>query len=83
MFTPLEIMSRCSAGGLDFRTIPAGFNPLRQPAATGASTAGACVASAPLEFLTGLTFCVWNLDISDCLVIGVWSLDIGLKFQPS
>ena len=29
-FTPLEIMLRCSAAGLDFRIIPAGFNPLRQ-----------------------------------------------------
>ena len=26
MFTPLEIMPRCSAAGLDFRIIPAGFN---------------------------------------------------------
>jgi hypothetical protein len=25
-FTPLEIMPRCSAAGLDFRIIPAGFN---------------------------------------------------------
>jgi len=25
-FTPLEIMARCSAAGLDFRIIPAGFN---------------------------------------------------------
>ena len=25
-FTPLEIMLRCSAEGLHFRTIPAGFN---------------------------------------------------------
>ncbi len=29
-FTPLEIMLRCSPAGLHFRTIPAGFNPLRQ-----------------------------------------------------
>ena len=29
-FTPLEIKLRCSAPGLHFRTIPAGFNPLRQ-----------------------------------------------------
>jgi len=29
-FTPLEIMPRSSAAGLDFRMIPAGFNPLRQ-----------------------------------------------------
>ncbi len=29
-FTPLEIMPRWSAAGLDFRIIPAGFNPLRQ-----------------------------------------------------
>ncbi len=46
LFTPLEIMPRCSAAGLDFmehfikvlpfRIIPAGFN-------------------APLEFLTGFT----------------------------
>ena len=26
IFTPLEIMPRCSAAGLDFRIIPAGFN---------------------------------------------------------
>jgi hypothetical protein len=26
LFTPLEIMLRCSAAGLHFRTIPAGFN---------------------------------------------------------
>ncbi|MDI7259794.1 MAG: 3-oxoacyl-ACP reductase family protein [Thermodesulfobacteriota bacterium] len=26
LFTPLEIMPRCSAAGLDFRIIPAGFN---------------------------------------------------------
>jgi hypothetical protein len=26
IFTPLEIMPRCSAVGLDFRIIPAGFN---------------------------------------------------------
>ena len=26
MFTPLEIMPRYSAAGLDFRIIPAGFN---------------------------------------------------------
>jgi hypothetical protein len=26
VFTPLEIMPRCSAAGLDFRIIPAGFN---------------------------------------------------------
>jgi hypothetical protein len=32
-------MPRCSAAGLDFRIIPAGFN-------------------APLEFLTGFTYCV-------------------------
>jgi hypothetical protein len=25
-FTPLEIMPHCSAAGLDFRIIPAGFN---------------------------------------------------------
>jgi len=25
-FTPLEIMLRCSAAGLHFKTIPAGFN---------------------------------------------------------
>jgi hypothetical protein len=25
-FTPLEIMPRCSAAGLDFKIIPAGFN---------------------------------------------------------
>jgi hypothetical protein len=25
-FTPLEIMPRCSAAGLDLRIIPAGFN---------------------------------------------------------
>ena len=25
LFTPLEIMPRCSAAGLDFRIIPAGF----------------------------------------------------------
>jgi hypothetical protein len=25
-FTPLEIMPRCSAAGLDFTIIPAGFN---------------------------------------------------------
>jgi len=25
-FTPLEIIPRCSAAGLDFRIIPAGFN---------------------------------------------------------
>jgi len=30
LFTPLEIMDRCSAAGLGFRIIPAGFNPLRQ-----------------------------------------------------
>ena len=29
-FTPLEIMPRCSAAGLRFNQIPAGFNPLRQ-----------------------------------------------------
>jgi hypothetical protein len=45
-----------AAVGIDFRIIPAGFNPLRQPAATGASTAGACAASARLEFLTGFIF---------------------------
>ena len=28
IFTPLEIMDRCSGAGLDFRTIPAGFNAL-------------------------------------------------------
>jgi hypothetical protein len=27
-FTPLEIMPRCSAAGLDFRIIPAGVNAL-------------------------------------------------------
>jgi hypothetical protein len=27
-FTPLEIMPRCSAAGLDFRIIQAGFNAL-------------------------------------------------------
>ena len=26
LFTPLEIMDRSSAAGLDFRIIPAGFN---------------------------------------------------------
>ena len=26
VFTPLEIMPRCSAAGLDFRIIPPGFN---------------------------------------------------------
>jgi len=26
LFTPLEIMPRCSAAGSDFRIIPAGFN---------------------------------------------------------
>jgi hypothetical protein len=26
LFTPLEIMPRCSAAGLDFTIIPAGFN---------------------------------------------------------
>jgi hypothetical protein len=26
LFTPLEIMLRCSAAGLNFRIIPAGFN---------------------------------------------------------
>jgi hypothetical protein len=29
-FTPLEIMPHCSAAGLDFIKIQAGFNPLRQ-----------------------------------------------------
>jgi len=42
-FTPLEIMPRCSAAGLDFRIIPAGFNaPLG-------------FESQRLEFLTGFT----------------------------
>jgi hypothetical protein len=39
-------MPRCSAAGLDFRIIPAGFNPLRLRDSA---------ASAPLEFLTGFT----------------------------
>jgi hypothetical protein len=30
IFTPLEIMPRCSEAGLDSRIIPTGFNPLRQ-----------------------------------------------------
>jgi len=43
MFTPLEIMSRCSEAGLNFRIIPAGINaPLG-------------FESYRLEFLTGLT----------------------------
>jgi hypothetical protein len=42
-FTPLEIMPRCSAAGLDFRIIPAGFN----------SPLG--FESYRLEFLTGFT----------------------------
>ena len=42
-FTPLEIMPRCSAAGLDFRIIPAAFNaPLG-------------FESQRLEFLTGFT----------------------------
>jgi len=57
-FTPLEIMPRCSAAGLDFRIIPgsapegvpprrAGFIPFRDKSLTGFN--------APLEFLTGFT----------------------------
>jgi hypothetical protein len=40
-FTPLEIMLRCSAAGLDFRIIPGGFN------------APLSFESQRLEFLTG------------------------------
>src|SRR4030042_467087 len=42
-FAPLEIMARCSAAGLHFRIIPAGFN------APSVST------RTELEFLTGFT----------------------------
>jgi hypothetical protein len=48
LFTPLEIMPRCSAAGLGFRIIPAGFIPFRDKSLTGFN--------APLEFLTGFTF---------------------------
>jgi len=47
LFTPLEIMPRSSAAGLDFRMIPAGFIPFRDKSLTGFN--------APLEFLTGFT----------------------------
>ena len=41
-----------AAEGLDFRIIPAGFNPLRQRCAASAPLG---IASQRLEFLTGFT----------------------------
>jgi hypothetical protein len=49
----LEIMPRCSAAGLGFRIIPAGFNPLRLRDSAASAPLG--FESQRLEFLTGLT----------------------------
>ena len=53
IFTPLEIMPRCSAAGLDSRIIPAGFNapPVES------------LWVERLEFLTGFTLYLFSVSL--------------------